>query len=71
MSSPMVQEKLKLNKDLFEYLEHWSGNRINNFDDVQDLYSTLYAEVSGFNSFYYVYYMYSFVSYFKKKETEF
>ncbi|KAK9746279.1 Histidine phosphatase superfamily (branch 2) [Popillia japonica] len=46
MSSPMVQEKLKLNKDLFEYLEHWSGNRINNFDDVQDLYSTLYAEDS-------------------------
>ncbi|KAI4455054.1 acid phosphatase-related [Holotrichia oblita] len=46
MSSPMVQERLRMNKELFEYLEEWTGNSINTFDDVQDLYSTLYAEES-------------------------
>ncbi|KRT86473.1 Phosphatase [Oryctes borbonicus] len=46
MMSLEVQEKLKLNKEIFEYLEIWSGNKIEDFDDVQDLYSTLYAEES-------------------------
>lgn len=44
-ASEPIQEKLKLIQDLFKYLEMHSGSSVKNFDDLLDLYSTLYAEV--------------------------
>ncbi|GJQ75346.1 hypothetical protein Trydic_g23525 [Trypoxylus dichotomus] len=46
MASLEVQGKLNMNQEIFEYLANWSGSSIKDFDDVQDLYSTIYAEQS-------------------------
>lgn len=45
MQNEEVQEKLKENEDLFKQLEILTGKSVNNFDDVQDIYSTLKAQV--------------------------
>lgn len=42
---PEITEKLKENEQLFRDLSELTGKQVKDFDDVQDIYSTLKAEV--------------------------
>lgn len=40
-----IQQKLKENENLFKYVQNATGKIIKTFEDVQDVYTTLQAEV--------------------------
>ncbi|XP_063930430.1 testicular acid phosphatase homolog [Zophobas morio] len=44
MKTPEIQTKLKQHEDLFREISDVTGKTVTNFDDVQDVYSTLRAE---------------------------
>lgn len=50
--SPEIQNKLKENEKLFKELTDLTGKEVKDFDDVQDIFSTLRAEVFFCNYFF-------------------
>lgn len=42
--TPFIKKKLIDYEELFEYLQQNTGKIVKNFDDVQDIYTTLQAE---------------------------
>ncbi|XP_017776619.1 PREDICTED: lysosomal acid phosphatase-like isoform X2 [Nicrophorus vespilloides] len=44
--SPEIQQKLLENQELFKYIQEKSGQKMENFYDVEDIYTTLLAEQS-------------------------
>lgn len=41
-----IKNKFKENQDIFDALTEHTGRTVKDFDDVQDVFSTLQAEVS-------------------------